>query len=73
MKPLEIQEWLEQPLTRWIPVDHRHDVRQETSTYSRVAGECLGKHIGDEKGRNNLIAKPRRDPVKDRILEARTV
>jgi hypothetical protein len=33
----------------------------------------LGKHIGDEKGRNNLIAKPRRDPVNDRILEARAV
>jgi hypothetical protein len=73
MKPLKVQKRLDQPSACRIAIEHRHDIRPESRADRLVGGNRLSENIGNEESWNNLIAKPRRNPVNDRVLEARPV
>ena len=73
VEALEVQDRLQCPERRRIPVDHRADIGAERLPDPRIRRDRLVEGVGDEFGRQRRVPEPGRDPVGDRAFQGGVV
>ncbi|GAB5375849.1 MAG: hypothetical protein AcusKO_23110 [Acuticoccus sp.] len=73
MKPLEVEERLDQPLARRVAVEHGQHVDAEDVGKIGLVVERVAEGVADMRRRQRRVGQPAGNALGDRILQGRLV